>query len=150
MIIAQELFALARKVELDIATLYEDIATHFHTCDEAQIFFKGMAAQEYIHVEWVDDMIENVSPDFEFAQLNAEDFEIMLSTVEDVRAEILEKQIGLSDAIEILRHLETSTAENFYDHFPDDIKGMPKGAVERMVNSCKLHAEEVKGLSRFI
>lgn len=141
---AQTLFELARQVELEIAALYVSLSGQLEPGSKEAGFFAHMAAQEQTHAEWVDEMAAGVDPEFLFAELEEADFRIMLATVDDVRDEVLHNNIKLEDALEIIVHLENSTAEEFYLKFPTDILGMPPALLQRMIGSCRQHAREVR------
>jgi rubrerythrin len=130
-------------VELDIAALYEDLSAKLPSASPESTFFAKMAAQEHIHAAWVDEMMAGIDQDFPFPDLAEADFNVILATIEDVHDEVVHNDIGLADALEIIVHLESSTAEQFYRKFPASVPGLPAGMVERMVNSCLVHAQAV-------
>lgn len=144
MITAAELLKLAMQVELNIAALYEDLVKHLEPGSHAAKFFSMMAAQEHIHAAWVDEMMALVTPEHELDKLSPDDFNITLTTIEDVHDEVNHHDIKLRDALEIIIHLEQSTAESFYRQFPPELPGMPAGMIMRMLESCERHAEMVQ------
>ena len=137
----------AREVEERIARLYEDMVAHLEPGSEEARFFARMAAQEHMHAGWVDEMQAAVTePEREIPNLGEEDFSRILQTVDDVHDEVVSKNIRLDDALEIIIHMENSTAEEFYLHLPESIPGLPPTFVERMARSC---LEHVKAVSEF-
>ncbi|MBN2713869.1 MAG: hypothetical protein JXR97_15735 [Planctomycetes bacterium] len=142
-IIASELWGLARVVETSLAALYHDMATELKPGSEASTFFTRMSTQEQSHAAWVDEMEELTDNDFVFDSIDREDFDTILATISDIHDEVVHKEINLPDALEIILHLEHSTADNFYMKFPEDVPGLPRKIVERMIKSCVQHAKSV-------
>ena len=143
-ITAAEVMEMALKVETNIAALYHDIADNLAAGSEESKFFTSMAAQEHIHAGWVEDMFSLAEPAFQFPGLESSDFSNILGTIEDVHDEVVSEHINIDDAKEILFHLETSTAEEFYRKFPKDIPGLPNRLVDKMIKSCEKHAVAVR------
>ncbi|MHC4887458.1 MAG: ferritin family protein [Planctomycetota bacterium] len=145
---ASELLELARQVEYRIADLYQDIAGKFGEESEVAAFFKDMAGQEHIHAAWVDEMLAQADPEYLFEALEQSNFNRILTTIDDVHDEVVTDDIQLADALEILVHMEESTAEEFYLKFPKGIPGLPDSMVRRMVVSCEKHARAVDDFSK--
>ncbi len=141
---ADVLFELARRVELSIAALYEDMAALYPVGGDAMQFFSRLSAQEHTHAQWVDEMAESIPDDFEFENLAEDDFAVILTTIEDIHDEVLTEGVGLLDSLEIILHLENSTAEEFYLHFPANAPGLDQHHVERMIRSCFDHAKSIE------
>lgn len=141
---AGELFELARKVELRVAKLYEDMATRLTTQTESGRFFARLAAQEHMHASWVDELMALVERDVVIDTLSPKDFTRILSTLEDVHDEVLTDGVNLLDALEIIVHLEGSVAEEFYKYLPEDVPGLPRSTVQRMIKACENHAQAVE------
>jgi len=141
---AEVLFDLARRVELNIAAMYEDMAALYPVGGDAMRFFSKLAAQEHTHAQLFDDMAAHVSADYVFDSLDEGDFSVILATIEDIHDEVLTEGVGLLDSLEIILHLENSTAEEFYFHFPVDVPGLDNHLIERMVRSCFDHAKAIE------
>ncbi len=144
MIKTETLFLLAKKVEEAIATLYTDMSEHMVAGSDEEKFFKDMAHAEHIHSKWVDDMVAVTNPEYRIETLSKEDFLPMLEMVEAVHDEVLNSEIKLHDALEIITHLEDSTAEEFYKKIPTDSPELPSKLIKTMVSSCEKHADDVK------
>jgi rubrerythrin len=138
--IASKLFAMARKMETDLAKLYKEMAGQFDQQSEVAGFLNMLSSQELTHATWVDEMAALGDPLTEIPDLKAEHFERILSTVEDLRLEVSTDEIAESDVVEIVLHLENSTAEHFYESLTGRIPGLPDSAIERMIQSCRDHA----------
>lgn len=149
-ITSERLFELARRVELNIAAMYEDLAAQPDMGPDAMRFFGKLAMQEHTHALWVDEMSACVDAGLEFTAFSEEDFHVILSTIEDVHDEVLNEELSLPDALEIILHMENSTAEEFYLHFPPDIPGLAPRLIERMVRSCFDHAKEIEAFRRAV
>jgi rubrerythrin len=140
---ARELFRLAREVEEKIARLYEDLLEHLAPGSAEARFFAQMAAQEHMHASWVDEMAAEAVADVPIEGIGADDFAHILNTIDDVHDEVMNEEIDLCGALEIVLHLEKSTAEEFYLRFPEKLPGVPETMVSRMARSCMEHAAMV-------
>lgn len=140
---ARELFRLAREVEEKIARLYEDLLEQLAPGSPEARFFAQMAAQEHIHAAWVDEMAAEAVENVEIEGIVPEDFTHILGTIDDVHDEVVNDTVDLCGALEIILHLEKSTAEEFYLHFPEDLPGVPEKMVARMAQSCLDHTKMV-------
>lgn len=147
-IMAQDLFDLARTVENRIAELYEEISRNLPDGSEEAAFFARMAAQEHMHSAWVDEMAASLVEDILVESIDAADFRHILTTIDDVHDEVITEDIDVCGALEIIQHLETTAAEEFYFRFPDDLEGLPKAMLERMTNSCREHAKSVQSFQQ--
>ncbi len=135
-----KLFKIARQMETDLARLYEEMASHFDDQSPVAKFLNMLSQQELTHATWVDEMTSLSNPDTEIPDLKTEHFERILSTVEDLLLEVSTDEIGENDVVEIVLHLENSTAEHFYESLSGRIPGLPNSAIERMIQSCRDHA----------
>ncbi len=140
---ARKLFELAREVETRIASLYEDLSGHLAVGSEEAKFFAQMAAQEHMHAAWVDEMAASLAEDIEIDSIEEEEFRHILNTIEDVHDEVVTDTIDVCGALEIIHHLESSTAEDFYLHFPENIPGIPEKMIQRLAKSCHDHVTAI-------
>ncbi len=140
---AGEILQLALQAELKLAALYEDLAARMKPGGAEARFFSTLAKQEHDHATWVKKMIAAADPDYEFVDFAAKDFTTILITIDDVHDEVITERIDVPGSLEILLHLENSTAENFYLQFPPDIPGLPEAMVARMVRSCVEHSKAI-------
>lgn len=146
MITMEVLLPLARDVEIRIAALYTDLASHFLDNPDVETFFLKMAKEEEAHAIWVDAMFENVPPSHVFSTLDTEDFSNLLASIEDIHDEVREERIGLRGALEILLHIEGSMAESFYEAIPEETPGLSADVRGRMIEACRQHAVDVGSL----
>ncbi len=140
---AGEIFEFARRMELDLAGLYRDLAMRLNSESEEGEFFARMAAQEQVHAAWVEEIKALTEDDYEVPGMETEEFKIILDTIADVHDEVVNTDITLADAAEIIVHLESSSAEQFYLRLPDNLPNVPPKLIERMVESCRIHAQMV-------
>ena len=138
-----ELFEKARRVELELAKLYEELAAHFKPGSDEGVLFARLSAQEHAHAAWVDEMAAAADGEAELEGFEARDFDSILSTIDDLRDEARNSSLKRADTVEIVLHLESSTAEKFYLHFPEEVPGLPRSLIERMIESCRAHVREV-------
>lgn len=146
MITMEVLLPLARDVELRIAQLYKDLALQFAEHPELETFFRRISREEEVHAVWVDAMFKGVPTLHAFPSLDAEDFSVLLSSIEDIHDEVRGEHVGLRGALEILLHLEASMAESFYEAIPEDTPGLAVDVRGRMIEACRKHADEVAAI----
>ncbi len=142
-ILARQLFDLARETELRVAALYDDLTAHVTPGSDESAFFQHLATEERIHAAWVDEIEGALAEEFSFPDLSEEDFKTILSTIEDVHDEALNKDLAICDTLEIILHLEESIAEEFYHYFPDDLPDQASALVDRMIRSSRAHADRI-------
>lgn len=140
---ADELFQLAYKVEEQLSALYSDVAEVFPEESEVANFFRKLSSDENVHRQWVEEMTGLADLDYVFEDFGEEDFKVILGTIQDVHDEVCNHSIDLHGSLEIMAHLENSTADTFYNLFPKDIPGLPYKHIDRMIQSCDKHAKAV-------
>lgn len=141
-----ELLDMALRFEQGLATLYRRMAESLDESTREAYFFRRLSDEEFVHARVVSAALEGCPAGATVAGMDEPELRSVLEMIDDISDDVDNHAVRLSDALEILEHIETFAEERFYGAMPELLPGVSDGFVAYLRGTCQGHASQLEEL----